>query len=202
MLAPKAPDDTRFDGIVGANLLEHFAVLVDASQHQFGLCLPGNLYLKQVADYGLTQPYIVPITKKDDGNWYVEAQVAANGMVTSENIALDTGSNTTQISDTAAQTLHLKIIGQQQQQNAYGTGIVGQASVGTLRLGNLTLFGTSVSVSPVTKNESPLLGMDILSGYRVLIDFPAKKMYLQSNTAAAVPAITIAPQMPGLAAGK
>ena len=64
MLDPKAPDDTRFDGVVGANLLEHFAVLMDASQHQFGLCLPGNLYLKQVADYGLTRPYTVPIIKK------------------------------------------------------------------------------------------------------------------------------------------
>lgn len=193
MLSPKASNDTRYDGIVGANLLEHFAVLVDASQHQFGLCLPGNLYPKQVTDFGLAQPYIVPIAKKDDGNWYVEAQITNDGVVTNESLALDTGSNTTQISDTAAQTLHLKVIGQQQQHDSYRTSMVGRASVGTLRLGDLTLSGTSVGVSPVTKNESPLLGMDILSGYRVLIDFPGKKMCLQSNTAVAVPAVTIGP---------
>ena len=193
MLNPKAPDDTRYDGIVGADLLEHFAVLVDASQHQFGLCLPGNLYPQQVTDYGLTQPYVVPIAKKDDGRWYVEAQITNSGMTATEAMVLDTGSNTTQISDTAAQTLHLEIIGQQQQQNAYSTRMVGRASVGTLRLGDLTLSGTSVSVTPITKDQPSILGMDILSGYRVLIDFPGKKMYLQSNTAAAVPAITIGP---------
>ncbi len=193
MLAPEAPNDTRYDGIVGANLLEHFAVLIDASQHQFGLCLPGDLYLKQVADYGLTQPYTVPITKKDDSRWYVEAQITNSSVVTTETLALDTGSNTTQISDAAAQALHLKIVGQDHQTNAYGGRMVGQASVETLRVGNLTLSGTSVSVTPATKDQPSVLGMDILSGYRVLIDFPAKKMYLQSNTAAAIPAVTIGP---------
>ena len=113
--------------------------------------------------------------------------------MTSEDLALDTGSNTTQISDTAAQTLHLGIIGQQQQHNAYGTAMVGRASVETLRLGDLILSGTSVSVSSVTKIQSNLLGMDILSGYRVLIDFPGGKMYLQPN-AVAIPKITIGPQ--------
>ena len=194
MLDPKAPDDTRYDGIVGTNLLQHFAVLIDASQHQFGLCLPGNLYLKQVADFGLTQPYVVPIVEKGDGRWYVEAQVINDGMTANESMVLDTGSDFTQISDTAAQALHLKIVGQQQQVNAYRTRVVGISSVGALRLGNLELSGPSVVAGPISTNEPPILGMNILSGFRVLIDFPAKKMYLQSNTAAAVPAITIKPQ--------
>jgi predicted aspartyl protease len=150
------------------------------------------LYLKQVADFGLTQPYVVSITKKEDGRWYVEAQVANEGMTANEAMVLDTGSNITQISDTTAQILHLATTGQQQQHNSYGTDIVSQANIGTLRLGDLTLSGTTVSVSPISISEPPILGMDILSGYRVLIDFPAKKMYLQPNTAA-VPAITIGP---------
>lgn len=192
MLAPKAPEDTHFDGIVGANILEHFAVLVDASHHQFGLCLPGNLYLKQVADFGLTRPYVVPIAKKDDGRWYVEAQIVNEGMTVTEAMVLDTGSNTTQISDTAAQALHLATTGRQQQHNSYGTDTVSQANLGTLRLGNLTLSGTTVSVSPTSISEPPILGMDILSGYRVLMDFPGKKMYLQPNPVT-VPTITIGP---------
>jgi predicted aspartyl protease len=192
MLAPKAPDDTRYDGIVGTNLLQHFAVLVDASQHQFGLCLPGNLYLKQVADFGLMRPYIVPIAEKEDGRWYVEAQVINDGITASEAMVLDTGSNATLISDTSAQTLHLKITEQHQRTNAYGDRVVGQASVETLRLGDLTLSGTSVSVTPITKDQPSVLGMDILSGYRVLIDFPAKKMYLQPNPLV-VSTVTISP---------
>ena len=193
MLDPQAPDDTRFDGVVGANLLEHFAVLVDASQHQFGLCLPGNLYLKQVANYGLKQPYIVPMEKKDDGRWYVEAQVVNDGITALEAMVLDTGSNITQISDTTAQALHLKINGQQQQVNSYRTRMVGVSSVETLRFGDLNLSGPSVVVSPISTNEPPILGMNILSHFRVLIDFPGGKMYLQLNTAAAVPAITVGP---------
>ena len=193
MLDPKAPDDTRFDGIVGANLLEHDAVLIDASKHQFGLCLPGNLYLKQVADYGLKQPYIVPITKKDDGHWYVEAQITNDGMTALESMVLDTGSNVTQISDATAQDLHLKIIGQQQLVNSYRTRMVDISNVPKLDLGNLELSGLSVAVSPISKTEPPILGMNILSHFRVLIDFPGKKMYLQPNPTT-VPKIAIGPQ--------
>jgi predicted aspartyl protease len=193
MLDPKAPDDTRFDGVVGANLLEHSAVLIDASQHQFGLCLPGNLYLKQVAGYGLKQPYIVLIGKKDDGRWYVEAQITNDGMTALEAMVLDTGSNVTQISDATAQVLHLKIIGQQQQVNAYRTRMVDISSVPRLDLGNLELSGLSAVVSPISTEEPPVLGMDILSHFRVLIDFPGGKMYLQPS-AATVPKATIGPK--------
>ena len=200
ILSLKAPDDTRYDGIIGTDVFEQFAVLLDPVQHKFSFCRPGNLSLHQIAQIGLVKPYIVTITKGMNGQWYSEAQITNNGVVTSESLVLDTGSNITHISDTTAQTLHLKIVGQQQQQDAYRIGMVGISSVDTLRLGDLTLSGTTVSVCPVTKNESPLLGMDILSGYRVLIDFPGKKMYLQSNTAT-VPTITVGPQTPSVPVG-
>lgn len=193
ILSPKAPDDTRYDGIIGTDVFEQFAVLLDPAHHKFSFCRPGNFSLYQVAQLGMVKPYIVPITEGSNGQWYAEAQVTNNGIVARETLVLDTGSNVTQISDTTAQNLHLKIIGQQQQQDAHRVGLVGIANAGMLRLGDLILPNVSVSISPITKNELPLLGMDILSGYKVLMDFPGGKMYLQSNTDADVPAVTIGP---------
>ena len=190
--SPK-PDDILFDGVLGVNILEHFAVLLDASQHTLGLCVPGNLNLHQVSQFGYTPPYAVPITQKE-GHWFVTVQLTNNGISQSEDLILDTGSNQTVVSNTAAEHLGLKITEAQQTTNAYSDNVpVGASSMETMQIGNITLSGHAIGVSSDLKLLPPQLGMDILSGYRVLIDFPAKKMYLQSNTAAAVPAITIGP---------
>ena len=198
-------DDTLFDGVLGVNVLEHYAVLLDASQHILGFCMPGNLDLSQVGQAGYTAPYVVPITQKD-GSWFVTAQLTNSDISQSEDLALDTGSNVTTISDTAATHLGLKVSEEHSTTNVYSNTVpMGESNVDTLRIGGIALSGHAVSVVHASKLEPPVLGMDILSGYRVLIDFPgkkmylqtnttaAKKMYLQTNTTAAVPAITIGP---------
>ena len=185
------PDDILFDGVLGVNILEHFAVLLDTSQHTLGLCVPGNLNLHQVSQLGYTAPFAVPITQKD-GHWFVTVQLTNSGVKQSEDFILDTGSNQTVVSNTAAEHLGLKITEEQQVTNAYSDNVrVGVSSVDNLQIGNIKLNGHAIGVAFNTKPLPPVLGMDILSGYRVLMDFPAKKMYLQSNTAATVPAITI-----------
>ena len=194
MLFPnKNSDDTLFDGIIGVNLLQQFAVLLDTSQNFLGLCSPGSLELNQLGPLGFTSVYIVPIFQKD-GLWYVTVQLTNNGSSQSEDMVLDTGTNQTVISDTAATHLGLKIRDEQRTTNLYSNNVpVGDSSVDTLQIGGITLSGHAIGVAPVSDLEPPRLGMDILSGYRVLIDFPGKKMYLQPNTAAAVPAITVGP---------
>lgn len=114
MLFPEPnSDDTLFDGILGVNVLEHFAVLLDASQHTLGLCVPGNLTLQQVGQAGYTAPYVVPITQRD-GFWFVTVQLTNNGITQYEDLVLDTGANQTVISDTAAVHLGLRILEEQQ----------------------------------------------------------------------------------------
>ncbi len=185
--------DTGFDGVLGVNALEHFAVLLDASQNFLGLCLPGNLDLSQVGQAGYTAPYLLPIFQRN-GFWFVAVQLTNNGVSQSEDLAIDTGSNVTTISDAAAAHLGLKVSQEHATTNVYSNAVpMGESSIDTLQIGGIVLSGHDVSVAHVSKLEPPVLGMDILSGYRVLIDFPGKKMYLQSNTAAAVPAITIGP---------
>ena len=194
MLFPSlTSDDVGFDGVLGANVLEHFSVLLDASQHLIGFCLPGNLDLSQVGQAGFTAPYLVPITQKD-GFWFVTVQLTNNGISQSQDLAIDTGSNETVISDTAAAHLGLKVSQAQKATNVYSDNVaVGASSVDVIDIGGIMLNGHAIGVAPVSKLEPPVLGMDILSGYRVLIDFPAKKMYLQPITTAAVPAVTIGP---------
>ena len=53
----------------------------------------------------------------------------------------------------------------------------------------------------IQDNGAPYLWKGKPASERVLIDFPGKKMYLQSNTAT-VPTITVGPQTPGAATGK
>lgn len=194
MLYPSASsDEPHYDGIVGVNLLQHFAVLLDAPQHRLGLCVPGNLSMQQIAQVGLAQPYVVPITKRKNGQWFVVAQLTNNGTTENEELELDTGSTFTEVSDTTAQNLHLKILEGDRTTNMYtNNAMMGASSVDTLKIGNLTLLGSAVEVSPVSERQPPLLGMNILSGYRVLMDFPGGKMYLQPNIAA-IPTITIGP---------
>ena len=195
-------DDTLFDGILGTNLLNNYAVLLDASQHLLGLCSPGNLSLSQVGQVGYTAPYLVPIFQKD-GFWFVTVWLTNNGISQSEDMVLDTGSNITTISDTAAAHLGLTITEEQRMTDVYSNNVpIGAASVDTLQIGGVVLHGHAIKVATISKLEPPRLGMDILSGYRVLMDFPAKKMYLQSNTATAAPKITVGPQTPGVRSGR
>ena len=195
-------DDTPFDGVLGVNLLEHFAVLLDASQHTLGLCVPGNLALQQVGQAGYTAPYIVPLIQKGT-QWFVTVQLTNNGITQSEDLLLDTGANQTVISDTVAQHLGLKVSEEQRTISAYSDNVpIGASSVDVLDINGIVFNGHAIGVTPVSEQQPPRLGMDILSGYRVLIDFPGKKMYLQSNTAAVVPKITVGPQTPDAATGK
>lgn len=184
--------DVPFDGVIGVNVLEHFAVLLDTSQHTFSLCVPGNLALQQVGQAGYTAPYIIPIAQKDS-RWFATVQLTNNGISQSEEMLLDTGTNQTVMSDITANYLGLKISEEHQTTNAYSDNVpIDVSTVSVLDIGGIVLSRHAVGVAPVSKQQPPRLGMDILSGYRVLIDFPAKKMYLQPNPSA-VPAITIGP---------
>jgi len=182
-----------YDGVIGANLLQNSAILLDGQQHILGFCLPGALSSEQLKQLGLPQPYTVPLTRTTRNRWLVQAQFSNGSNSGSESLLLDTGSNTTSLSGQLAQKVHLKITGQVNQKDESGTSIADTGRVDTVHLGDLALLNFPLIIQPSSEEILPTLGMDILSGYRVLMDFPAKKMYLQSNTATAVPAITVGP---------
>ncbi len=181
-----------YDGVIGANMLAGSAILLDSPQHKFGFCLPGVLSPQQLGQIGLAHPYVLPITTSG-GKWFVQAVLTNGSSTNNADLLVDTGSNATGISTVLAEKLHLNATGLGVQHDVYTTKVIGMGQVDILHLGDLTLRDIPITVRAASESLPSLLGMDILSGYRVLIDFPAKKMYLQPNTAAAVPAITIGP---------
>lgn len=181
------------DGIIGANMLEHSAIYLDGPQHKFGFCLPGAVSLHQLSQIGMPSPYVLPLTTNTSANqWFVRAELTNGNSSSSEDLLLDTGSNGTIVSARLGQEVHLKQTGDGIQKDSLGSAAVSTGQADALRLGNLTLRNPLIVMRPMFGGGPPLLGMDILSNYRILMDFPAKKMYLQPN-ASAVPAIIIGP---------
>lgn len=188
----KAMPSNVYEGIIGDNILQNSAILLDSRQHIFGFCLPGGLSPQQLNQLGLPRPYTLPLTKDAEGRWVVLAQFSSGSDSESENLLVDTGANATTLSKQLAQRIHLKVTSQQKLYYAFGMDVVEDGQIDTVHLGNLTLSNFPITIEPVSANLPPSLGMDILSGYRVLMDFPAKKMYLQPNTPSVN--ITVKPQ--------
>lgn len=181
------------DGVIGANMLEKSAIYLDSSQRKFGFCLPGGVSPQQLSQIGMPSPYVLSLTTNAATNqWFVRTKVINGSTNISENLLLDTGTDTTEVSDQLAEAVHLKPTGQIKWDDFYGSNIVSTSRIEALQLGDLVLRNFPIKIQSGSTNSLSSLGMDILSNYRVFIDFPAKKMYLQPNTAA-VPAITIGP---------
>jgi predicted aspartyl protease len=188
----RATSGSTFEGIIGANILQNSAILLDAQQHILGFCLPGALSPGELKQIGFPQPYMVPLTRTTGNQWWVQAQFSNGSNSGSESLLLDTGSDSTSLSGQLAQKVGFKVTGQENQKDALGKSIVDTGRVDSIHIADLALLDFPLTVQS-SEEIPPVLGMNILSGYRVLIDFPAKKMYLQSNTTTAVPAITVSP---------
>ena len=183
------------DGVIGANMLQNSAILLDSQHHTFGFCVPGQLSSKQLQEVGLPIPYVLPMSKSDDtGNnqWHIQAQFINGSKSGNESLLLDTGSNATIVSDSLAHKAQIMAISQGKQQTLYANSAITMGRVDLIKIGDLILSSVSIGIRPVTDEQPPLLGMDILANYRVLIDFPGKKMYLQPNTPSVT--ITVKPQ--------
>ncbi len=193
---------THIDGIVGANLLEHFPLLLNAQDHTLLFVYPGNLSPDRLKSLGMTSPYVLPMLRDLlPAAWYSTIKFSNQESTAEESLKIDTGSGTTIISGQTAKQLKLKSVEQYKIIDYSGEKILDIANVASASVGNLSLSNLAVEYQSDPKISSvPVLGMDVLSGYKVLIDFPAKKMYLQPNTPSVN--ITVKPQTLGAAVGK
>ena len=184
-----APDERHvnpYQGILGSSVMQQYAILVDGPTHIFGLCLPGNLSQEQIRQIGFTHPYILPLTSVNHFQWYVQAQFVNGTHKGNENLLVDTGSDITNISENLAEKLDMKVLGEKKSKTAHGLVVSATTVADELSLGDLTMRTFPLVIRPSLQRLPPSLGMDILSGYRVLMDFPGGKMYLQPNAAAAI----------------
>lgn len=180
------------DGILGANLLSHFALLLQPQSHVLTLLSPGGLSPDERRAWGFTRAATLPLTRAGSGTYWVPVSLANGAKISRENLMVDTGSVTSIVSYQAVQALGLS------PQSAaislpFGTGVVDGALTRVPAVG-LGTVDTGTSLQELTLKDgsflyprtgdlfgsSPhVLGMNILSRCAVLLDFPGTQMSLQ-----------------------
>ncbi len=168
------------DGLIGSNLLDEFAADFDFQGNTMTLCYPGSLTAANARFLGFGGPggAVVPLSVSPNEFYSVPVEMESGKVSRQVNLLVDTGSQITQIPYQAAQDLALTFLGLVPQMGFDGGYNVQQARLPVLMLGETRLTGLLVTYG-IMLDHTPRLGMDILSGYKVLLDFPSKKMYLQ-----------------------
>ena len=200
------------DGIISTQMLHYFAIDLDFSRHQMTLWYPGGLADDAVKEVGLGDASTVslvpsvpdsvlndPVKAVASAEAYwnlkysVPVQISDGVHTNQQNLVLDTGSGVTVFPSEVSRNLNLKVQETSTLPNmTTGLQRANVVPAPSLQIGGLRILDHTVGVFQVgTADETPILGVDVLSGYHVLIDFGAKKMYFKT----AIPQIRIgAPQ--------
>jgi predicted aspartyl protease len=182
---------TPLDGIIGTNILSVFSVFFDFPRHQITLWYPAGLSAEEINNAGFDHASVLSMTSPlDTGDYLVPVQLRQGGRSVQEGLLLDTGGGVTVISKKSARQLGLDPASHTTQPSFRGSFVADRARLTALRLGDIEVEDKLVEYPSDDKSLFPsILGMDTLSGYRVLLDFPSKKMYIQ----AVVPSLNIKP---------
>lgn len=171
-----------YDGIIGIDMLDHFAVLLNFKQHEIRLYPPSHILQAQLVQMGLPEAYTLPMSKHEL-RWFVSAEFINDGRSFNTDILLDIGSDSTYISEQLGQKLHLRASHPLISSNVYGSQSDTESIVDEIHFGPLTLTHFSIVVHPPSQAGDDILGLDILSQYLVLLNFPERQMRLQSAAA-------------------
>jgi predicted aspartyl protease len=172
----------RVDGILGSNVFEHVAALFDFQHQQITLWYPGSLTGEELNRIGMGQAVQVPLSfSKDSGTFTAPVRFNGTGV---EDLIVDTGVGRTLISSQLARQLKLQPVERGvASKGVLTTQTLSVVRVRTLSLAKLTLSNISIGYSEQENAlYRPRLGLDVLTRYLVLIDFPQKKMFLKSVT--------------------
>jgi len=178
------------DGLIGATLLEQFALLVDGPQHRLALISPGGLRDEEVKFMGFGDCPALKLKSAND-YFFTDAYSRAASFLVSmdlrngdkksrQDIIVDTGAGDTSLSGGTAKDLGLIATDKGGAETLYGSYLSDTARVGTLGLGALSLPDFPVSY-PSTGDAPvpPLLGEDVLASCVCVFDFPMNKLYLK-----------------------
>lgn len=179
----KGVSDKDVDGIIGTDLLRLMAVELDCPHHQVTFWYPGNLSQQELTGKGFDHPLAVPVTDPDQMElYYVQGQLQNGAVTASEKMIIDTGLNATTILASVAKMLGLV-------PDTTGTAAlfasvvsVYRARVPSIRFGDLVLHDYPIFYYEKDNLQNAIsLGMGVLSGYRVLLDYAHGTVYLKST---------------------
>lgn len=169
------------DGMIGADILRWMAVRLDCPRHQVTLWYPGNLSPDEVASDGFDHAFVVPVSDPDQvALYWVQGQLQNGLSSDAERMMVDTGSDGTIISNRAANALKLTPDTTQKATLLSGSATLFRAKIPSVCFGDLILHDFPVYYYEKDNLQNPVsLGMDVLSGYRVLLDYAHGSMYLK-----------------------
>jgi len=159
------------DGLLGVNLLRDYAVSLDFSKQECTLVYPGNLSPSLLTTLGFDASKNVAIPLREGGNGIDQIPLSLNGKTVAA--TLDSGARFT-VFPKAQLPDHAKFI-------ATTLARVEERviSVDIVRGNQIVLGDVSLSDYPVGmgKTSTGIVGMDVLSQLRLLLDFPTHTMY-------------------------
>jgi predicted aspartyl protease len=172
-------DDYSIAGIIGANLLSHFAVYFDFENKEITFYAKGNLSLTERKEIGFDEEQASAkiAYRGEDGHQYM---VDALCNKTKVNLLLDTGAYASKMYKPLT---HFDILASAAKPSVT-IGFSGEENV-LSALASLSFAGKSIIDSPINFSDTKedydgLLGMDFLGRYNILMDFPAEKIYFRS----------------------
>ena len=179
---------TTVDGIIGDNLFKFNSTVIDPQYAVVGF-FAHPLTPADIKIVGMDKAVEVPLQELKGVNTFAcHVRLASGGKASETDLVVDTGNNLTSLSKQDAQRLGLDSLSRRDQ----ATLMTGGIDVHSAVLPLLTILDHQGDYSSVRAEgleviypkgkfpdyAPPSVGMNVLSHYRVLLDFPEKKMYL------------------------
>jgi len=173
------------DGILGSGVLVTYPMYFDFSRHQITLFSPSPLTIDELRGVGMEDAAVLPINDLDNRLVFTTPVIMANGKDrVKEDLLVDTGGAGTLLSEGTARQLNLQPISDSHYSPTFfGNIVVRQAYLPTLFLGSLSVNNLRLGYTPnISEAFETHIGLDVLSQFRVLLDYKQKTMYLKPIT--------------------
>ena len=166
-----------YDGIIGNTAVGNCSILADPVTKHIILLYGSDLSDKELAELKMDKADVMKQAKND--LWIVPVSVRLNNTLSTD-IALDTGGDTTILPPTVAKKLKLKSTGTESIPSLFGDLKLKKAKLKTLQIGSTVLKDIDVLYADKEIPGVPFhIGMDVLSKFRLLIDYPEGKVYFK-----------------------
>lgn len=190
------------DGILGINLLSRLAVLLEPKSHALTLLYPGKVAAADLPGLGLGGAGTMTLTPARNGTYWAMLSFQNGDRAGRSNLMIDTGAVTTIVPHSLAEQLALTPL-KSNLATEFGNGaftadlarmpilLLGAVGASDPAAGQLALNNGLVLYAhePETQKRSPhVLGMNILSGGILLMDFPGRTLYLAPSALGAATA--------------
>jgi predicted aspartyl protease len=170
------------DGIIGADFFVVFPALFDFQKNEITIWQSGRLSQETLTRRGFTDGFRIPVSDPR-GAFFFTIPVRVNGTEES-NLVVDTGAAITTLSERSVRKLALKPEKVFKNYPSFsGKLTLNQAKVNKISFGpfeaaNLNIYYPSHD----TSEFRPCIGLDVLTKFQMLLDFPHKVIYLKPTT--------------------